>query len=147
MRNVYPSTRPARCEDMLRKKPDHFSRDIEAFIDTFVSDISDGTASVFAGAGLSVASGYVNWSELMRDIAAELGLDVDRETNLVAIAQYHLNERRNRTRINQKIIDEFSQGHTLNENHKILARLPIDTFWTTNYDRMIETALEESGKI
>jgi hypothetical protein len=102
---------------------------------------------IFAGAGLSVGSGYVNWSELMREIAEELGLDVDRESNLIAIAQYHLNERRNRTRINQKIIDEFSAGHAINENHRILARLPISTYWTTNYDRMIETALEASEKV
>lgn len=124
-----------------------FSPDIQAFIDSFASDIADGTATIFAGAGLSVNSGYVNWSELMREIAEELGLDVDRETNLVAVAQYHLNERRNRTRINQKIIDEFSAGHALNENHEILARLPIATYWTTNYDRMIETALEAAGKV
>ncbi|MFL9904572.1 SIR2 family protein [Paraburkholderia fungorum] len=124
-----------------------FSPDIQAFINAFASDIADGTAAIFAGAGLSVASGYVNWSELMREIAEELGLDVDRETSLVAVAQYHLNERRNRTRINQKIIDEFSVGHALNENHKILARLPIATYWTTNYDRMIETALEAAGKV
>lgn len=83
----------------------------------------------------------------MREIADELGLDVDREANLVAVAQYHLNERRNRTRINQKIIDEFSTGHALNENHEILARLPIETYWTTNYDRMIESALEAAGKV
>lgn len=124
-----------------------FSPDIQAFIDSFASEIADGTATIFAGAGLSVASGYVNWSELMREIAQELGLDVDRETNLVAIAQYHLNERRNRSRINQKIVNEFSVGHTLNENHEILARLPIATYWTTNYDRMIETALETAGKV
>ncbi len=79
--------------------------------------------------------------------ACELGLSVDRETNLVAVAQYHLNERRNRSRINQKIIDEFIAGHSLNDNHKILARLPISTYWTTNYDRMIETALEAAGKV
>jgi hypothetical protein len=83
----------------------------------------------------------------MRDIASELDLDVDRETNLVAVAQYHLNERRNRTRINQKIIDEFSVDHAVNENHEILARLPIATYWTTNYDRMIETALDAAGKV
>lgn len=124
-----------------------FSPDIRAFINSFASDIADGTAAIFAGAGLSVGSGYVNWPELMREIAEELGLDVDRETNLVAVAQYHLNERRNRTRINQKIIDEFSVGHTLNENHEILARLPIATYWTTNYDNMIETALEAAGKV
>jgi hypothetical protein len=131
----------------LAKSSKPFSSDIQAFIESFSSDIVDGTAAIFAGAGLSVASGYVNWPELMREIAAELGLDVDREANLVAVAQYHLNERRNRTRINQKIIDEFSFGHALNENHKILASLPIATYWTTNYDRMIETALEGQGKV
>ncbi len=124
-----------------------FSPDIEAFISTFADDIADGSAAIFAGAGLSVSVGYVDWRGLMREIAHELGLSVDRETNLVAVAQYHLNERRNRTRINQKIIDEFSSGHTLNENHEVLARLPIATYWTTNYDRMIETALEAEDKV
>ncbi|MGZ3236723.1 MAG: SIR2 family protein [Burkholderiaceae bacterium] len=124
-----------------------FSPDIQAFINSFAGDIADGTAAIFAGAGLSVASGYVNWSELMREIAKELGLDVDRETNLVAVAQYHLNERRNRTRINQTIIDEFSIGHAINANHEILASLPIATYWTTNYDRMLETALESANKV
>ena len=131
----------------MTNPPVPFSHDIQSFIAGFVDDISDGTAVVFAGAGLSVASGYVDWRGLMRDIASELGLSVDRETNLVAGAQYHLNERRNRSRINQKIIDEFIAGHGLNDNHKILARLPIATYWTTNYDRMIETALEASGKV
>jgi hypothetical protein len=128
-------------------RPPAFTPDIEAFISTFADDIADGSAAIFAGAGLSVSVGYVDWRGLMRDIANELGLSVDRETNLVAVAQYHLNERRNRTRINQKIIDEFSSGHTLNENHEVLARLPIATYWTTNYDRMIETALEAEGKV
>lgn len=131
----------------MKKIDAPFSPDIQAFIISFASDIADGSAAIFAGAGLSVASGHVSWSDLMRDIATELGLDVDRETNLVAVAQYHLNERRNRTRINQKIIDEFSAGHAINENHQILARLPIATYWTTNYDRMIETALEAADKI
>ncbi|MEF9481031.1 SIR2 family protein [Ralstonia sp. 1B3] len=129
------------------KSPAPFGPDVRAFINAFASDIADGAAAIFAGAGLSVGSGYVNWAELLRDIADELGLDVDRESNLVAVAQYHLNERRNRTRINQKIIDEFSAGHAVNENHEVLARLPIATFWTTNYDRMIEMALENAGKV
>lgn len=129
------------------KSPSLFSHDVRSFIESFADDIADGSAAIFAGAGLSVASGYVDWRGLMREIAADLGLDVDRETNLVAVAQYHLNERRNRTRINQKIIDEFSAGHKLTENHEVLAKLPIGTYWTTNYDRMIETALEASGKI
>jgi hypothetical protein len=125
----------------------NFDPDVRAFISSFADDIADGGAAIFAGAGLSVPSGFVNWTDLLREIAAELGLDVDRESSLVAVAQYHFNERRNRTRINQKIIDEFSAGHSVNENHEILARLPIATYWTTNYDRMIETALTAAGKV
>lgn len=131
----------------MAKSSKPYSSDIEAFIDSFARDIANGAAAIFAGAGLSVASGYVNWAELLREIAQELDLDVDRETNLVAVAQYHLNARGNRTKINQKIIDEFSAGHSVNDNHRILARLPIETFWTTNYDRMIESALEANGKV
>lgn len=131
----------------MAKNPAPFSPPIQGFIDAFALDVADGAAAIFAGAGLSVASGYVNWQELMREVARDLNLDVDRESNLVAVAQYHLNERRNRSRINQKIIDEFSVGHAINENHEILARLPIATYWTTNYDRMIETALEAAGKV
>lgn len=132
---------------MAAPHPKKFTPDIESFIASFAADIRDGAAAIFAGAGLSVESGYVNWSALLREIAHELGLDVDRETNLVAVAQYHVNERRNRSRINQKIVDEFSAGRTINENHEILARLPIATYWTTNYDSMIETALTASGKV
>ena len=32
-------------------------------------------------------------------------------------------------------------------NHRILARLPIHTYWTTNYDKLIEKALEEAKKV
>lgn len=32
------------------------------------------------------------------------------------------------------------------ENHAILARLPIRTCWTTNYDKLIETALTDARK-
>ena len=124
-----------------------FSSDIQAFIKVFSDDIRDGAAAVFAGAGLSVDSGFVNWADLLREIAEELGLDVDREHNLAALAQYHVNERRNRSRINQKLIDEFSAGHSINQNHEILARLPIETYWTTNYDCLIETALTAAGKV
>ena len=104
---------------MAAPNPKKFTPDIESLIASFAADIRDGAAAIVAGAGLSVESGYVNWSALLREIAHELGVDVDRETNLVAVAQYHLNERRNRSRINQKIVDKFSAGRTINENHEI----------------------------
>ena len=38
----------------------------------------------------------------------------------------------------KRIIEKFSDLHGPTENHKILARLPIGVFWTTNYDTLIE---------
>ena len=82
----------------------------------------------------------------MRSLAADIGLDVDRENDLIAVAQYHLNERGGRQRINQTLVNEFSERAKITENHRILTRLPIDTYWTTNYDHLIEDALREAGK-
>jgi hypothetical protein len=127
--------------------PAQFPAEVEAFIDTFVEDIEAGDAAIFAGAGLSAGAGFVNWKGLLRNIAKELGLDVDRETNLVALAQFHVNERQSRSAINRRILAEFSAEAELTENHEILSRLPIRTYWTTNYDRLLESALEHVGKV
>ena len=50
---------------------------IEGFIKDFVQDLHNDSAAIFAGAGLSKGSGFVDWPELLRDIATELGLNVD----------------------------------------------------------------------
>ena len=114
-------------------------------IENFTEALLDQNAAVFAGAGLSVPAGYVNWRELMRSFASDLGLDVDREHDLIEVAQYHLNER-SRHQINQAIVRELNRKATSTENHQILAKLPIKTYWTTNYDTLIEDALREADK-
>jgi hypothetical protein len=117
------------------------------FIDTFTKAIKADNAAIFAGAGLSVPAGFVNWKLLLKDVAAELNLDIDKENDLIAIAQYHYNEKgNNRHKLNQLLIDEFTQGTSVTTNHKILAALPIQTYWTTNYDKLIEKAIELEGK-
>lgn len=123
----------------LRKKA--FLRDLE-------KELAEENVAVFAGAGMSAGSGFVNWAELLRPIAEELGLDVDKENDLVALAQYHCNDNaNNRSQLNQRLIDEFSRKSIETENHRILCRLPIRTYWTTNYDKIIENTLEKSGKV
>jgi len=42
-----------------------FENGIEVFINDYGKDLNEGTASVFAGAGLSIPAGFVNWSDLM----------------------------------------------------------------------------------
>ena len=120
---------------------------MNTFIQNFSKALKEKNAAIFAGAGLSSGAGFVNWKELLRDVAEELSLNIDKEEDLVGIAQYYCNETNNRGRINQIIIDNFQKRATITENHEILARLPISTFWTTNYDTLIEDALEANSKI
>jgi len=48
--------------------------------------LDNKNAAVFAGAGLSMASGYVDWKGLLRNIIQGLGLDPNKEHDLVTLA-------------------------------------------------------------
>lgn len=122
-------------------------RHAEHFVETFVKELEEENVAIFAGAGLSVGAGYVDWKKLLQPIAQELGLDIDKEHDLISIAQYHLNEKQSRSGLNRALIEQLSPGHAATENHRILARLPIKTYWTTNYDKLIEDSLRTAGKI
>ncbi len=64
----------------------------------------------------------------------------------VVLAQYHLNNRGARDRLNQLLIDEFLEHVELTPSHHLIASLPLHTVWTTNYDDLLETAFEAIGK-
>lgn len=123
------------------------NREISTFIDRYVKEIRNNNAAIFAGAGFSKSSGYVDWKNLLREIAEELGLNVDKEHDLVALAQYCYNKNGNRSIINDTIFEEFSKDKEFGVNHKILAKLPIFTYWTTNYDSLIEDALVDAQRV
>lgn len=122
-------------------------KELKNFVDKYIKAINLENAAIFAGAGLSVASGLVNWKELLKDIANELNLDVNKEVDLISLAQYYVNEKGGRGVLNFELVEQFTKGVELNVNHEILSSLPIKTFWTTNYDNLIETSLEKAGKI
>jgi hypothetical protein len=119
---------------------------VESFVNTYVQALHDQNAAVFAGAGLSIPAGMVNWKDLLKNIAREIGLDVKKEEDLVTLAQFHVNEHGGRHKINQALIHEFAHRARLTENHKILAALPIRTYWTRNYDVLIEESLKQANK-
>ena len=121
--------------------------ELDVFISRYVKEIQENSAALFIGAGFSKSSGYVDWKQLLDSIAKELELDIKKENDLVSLAQYHFNKNGNRSVINNIIFEEFSQDKQLSENHKILARLPIFTYWTTNYDSLIEDALKEVRRV
>ncbi len=121
-------------------------REVKKFIRDYSSEILEGNVAIFAGAGLSISCGLSSWKELLRDIAEELELDINRENDLLSIVQFYQN-RNGRGKINQQLINAFNKQVDLSDNHRILASLPISTYWTTNYDHLIEQSLKNEGKI
>lgn len=119
---------------------------IQEFLREYTRAVSQGYAAIFAGSGLSRGSGYTNWKDLVRPLANDIGLDVDKENDLVSITQYYRNERGTRSSINQRILNEFTRDTIQNENIDILTRLPIQTYWTTNYDELLETSLKINNR-
>jgi len=119
----------------------------KTFYRDVIKELESGSLAIFAGAGLSVDAGHVNWKQLLKDITEDLGLDYHTERDLIAIAQYNTNKIGNRSMINRKIIDEFNRDIKHTENHSIISRLPIYSYWTTNYDNLIEKSLEAVKRI
>lgn len=116
------------------------------FIRKYTKAINDGCAAVFAGAGLSVPSGYVSWKELLRPLAEEIGLSIEKEHDYLAVAQYYYNKQGNRAGINDIVLEVFKEETKGNDSIEIISRLPINTYWTTNYDHLIEDALKSNGR-
>ena len=65
---------------------------IKEFIRKYSKAVEDGYAAVFAGAGLSRGSGYVDWRNLLRPLAEDIELNIDKEDDLITVAQYYRNE-------------------------------------------------------
>lgn len=116
------------------------------FLREYIKAIRDGNAAVFAGAGLSRPSGFVVWKELLRPLAEDIGLNIDDERDLTNVAQYVRNKSGNRAAINSSILEAYSKDVEINENVTILTRLPIYTYWTTNYDHLIEEGLRAANR-
>jgi len=114
-------------------------------LNNIVEDLREGNLSVFAGAGLSVSAGYADWKGLLRPIINQLGVNPD--LDLTLIAQYY-KEKYGRHEINRLIFGEFNKDEQIEEDSSIsiLSELPIKSYWTTNYDGVIENALTNNKK-
>lgn len=120
--------------------------DKELFIREFSTAIHEGNAAIFAGAGTSVSAGFVNWKELVRPFSVEIKLDIEKETDLIGVTQYYINTKRNRAKVNQRIFNTFLSREAETDVMNLLTRLPISTYWTTNYDTVIEKGLENNHR-
>ena len=119
----------------------------ERFIKKFTKAVQEGNAAVFAGAGTSVDAGFVDWKKLVEPFANEIDLDIKKETDLIGLTQFYINKKKgNRGAVNQEIIDQFSSPDSETDVMNLLTRIPISTYWTTNYDKVIENGLVKNNR-
>ena len=116
------------------------------FLREYIKAIRDGNAAIFAGAGLSRASGFVDWRMLLKPLADDINLNLEDEYDLPAVAQYIQNKNGNRNVINASILEAFGIDVKPNDSVSIITRLPIHTYWTTNYDHLIEDGLRAANR-
>lgn len=121
---------------------------LDDFLRDYVEALERGTAALFVGAGLSMAADMPSWGKLLEGIARELGLDVAKEHDLVALAQFYVNRHAgSRTHVARLVRRTFERDVIVPDSQRILARLPFGHVWTTNYDEILERAFEQAGKI
>jgi hypothetical protein len=106
-----------------------------------VDAFRDRSAAVFVGAGVSSSAGLPGWQEIVSSLAQQLDLpeedhSVDR---LLKVPQYFAN-RLGRKALSKKL-DELLQTTGSSSAHDLVARLPCDLFYTTNFDELLERSL------
>ncbi|MFC5822184.1 SIR2 family protein [Nonomuraea harbinensis] len=104
-----------------------------------------GNAALFVGAGLSQAAGHPGWPQLLEGPRSRAAIPKAVE-DLPLAAQYFVQETPGgREALESHILSTLSGVEVrATEGHRLLARLPVDDIWTTNYDCLIEEAIPDA---
>lgn len=117
----------------------------ETLISDYARELSRGKATLFIGSGISRKANYVGWKDILKDVAIEIGLDVEQEKDLITLAEYYTRDNQ-RTKITEAIKDFFADRKgEIQEIHKIIASFPIKDIWTTNYDTLLERGFKHAN--
>ncbi|PPF20866.1 SIR2 family protein [Rathayibacter sp. AY1A7] len=102
-----------------------------------------GTAAMFVGAGMSVASGLPDWNQLIAPLRAEA--DVPDEITDAPIAAEYILAELGEHRMRRLLLDELTRTAAgPSDAVRDLMRLAVPEYWTTNYDTLLEEACEDS---
>lgn len=129
---------------------DHwYERNEERFVQ-LVERLLENDVVPFVGAGVSVAGGFPSWKDHLRQQGTTAGIDSDRIEGYLAIGQYEtiieeIENIRGRDVFAQEIRDVFSKTGEITDITLRLSELFSDTLITTNYDRLLEQALDTGG--
>ncbi len=113
-----------------------------------VESLRSGECVLFVGSGISVGSGLPGWPSLIEELADDLGIErAARRDGLdwfLDLAQWYREERKRPT-LARRIESRFSAESTGAKPtlaHYLLTSLPVRYWITTNYDELLELALD-----
>ncbi len=107
--------------------------------------IAQGDAVFFIGAGLSINSGLLSWHDITKKLKTKLNPKSD-ENDPILIAQFFRNQFGERELINTIRESIIKQSIQPSKSHLSLCDLPVNVYYTTNYDTLLEDTLREFGK-
>lgn len=96
--------------------------------------------ALFVGAGASRQAGLPSWKELVDELAGELNYSLEDGGDpdlLVKIPQYYESEYGRRP-LMEKIREILERRAQRGSIHKCLANLPVNLYYTTNFDTLLE---------
>jgi hypothetical protein len=115
------------------------------------TEIRSGNAAPFIGAGLSMGAGLPGWYGLISELASRIGYELPPQKwasgdALIDAAQHYVN----RQGMNSLVMFLKERLDTTDRPpsaaHQALARLPISTVFTANYDDLLERAFRDAGR-
>ncbi len=109
-----------------------------------------GNGVLFVGAGLSMGAGLPGWIGLVRPLAQAIGYPLPEDKfittdHLLSAAQFY-EDKHGRNSLIRYLIDKLDLRVQPTTVHQLIASLPVQIIFTTNYDNLIERALDEAGK-
>ncbi|HYD60846.1 MAG TPA: SIR2 family protein [Noviherbaspirillum sp.] len=115
--------------------------------DQLVREFSKENGTVFVGAGLSMGARLPSWAELVDRLRQEVsGLGPGESYPPTQIAQFFENEWGRGHLINRLREElESEEGNIApTQAHDVLVNLPVQRIFTTNFDRLLEKAIENN---
>lgn len=110
--------------------------------------VESRNAALFVGAGLSTDAGIPGWGGLLADLRAKADVPSSLE-DMPLVAQYIVTALPGgRATLEAAILESIVEAsNTPSEGHETIARMPLEEIWTTNYDRLLETAMPDARLI
>jgi len=121
--------------------------DKHVFIKKIAEKCRNDDLAIFLGAGMSVDAGLPSWKSLFLPLADELGIDIDKTSyQIYDISQFYANtfgKKELYIKVGKEINRILESSNALEQ----LALLQTNSFWTSNFDQVLENNLSKLGKI